>query len=114
MYRVAFARGCCRAVAGLLLVGVSACSTPSTAIPAAMVGGETFAGMSCSQLLGEKKRQAAVLKDLTHPPLFSSKSDAERRKEIAETQGEANVVDKEIADRSCAPERQSWSSPTAN
>ena len=83
MLQVRFPRWFRLAVAAPLLMGISACSTPSTPLPPALVGRENFVDMSCHDLQREQNRRVTALNDLNHPPLFLSKSEAERRREIS-------------------------------
>jgi hypothetical protein len=97
-------------VAALLLVGMSACSTPAIQIPAAMIGGQAFTEMGCEELRAQRNQRVSALNDLNHPPLFPSKSEQERQKEVSQQEGEVKAIEKVEAEKKCAVGRNAWSS----
>jgi hypothetical protein len=96
----------------VLWVSLSACSSGTLPPLPAKLGNDPYEDMTCDRLKSERANRLTTQTDLKQPPLFPSRTEAERKKELAQVQGEIKAIEKVQLDKKCPGASQNWVSHT--
>jgi len=80
---------------------LSACAGTNIPVPPSHVASDPYEDMTCDRLAIEKAKRATTQADLNQPPLFPSRSEAERVKELAQIEGEVKAIEKVQSEKRC-------------
>jgi hypothetical protein len=73
---------------------------------------DNFEGMTCERLQVERSKRLTLYADLANPPLFPSRSEAERRKELTQAKTDIQTIEGIQVSKKCAGANANWTAHT--